>query len=317
MKKLIIASLLVTSILTGCNTTTSELNVDLDSLEGIGSKSDKLTQEKRFEIMQEEAEEARRVEKRQVPNVSYVTDDGSFRIGQTGVLRVEGGATAPITTHLIFDPACPATLRYLINTLPEMSSLISQGEIELIIKPVPYLNDTTAADYSSRASAYILASAEYAPTKTLQFLSNLLTERFAPRNSEDVVQDSDFLALMRSSGFSESEINAIDKNKEFFVSRATLAAEEFVSEDSQYLQFSTFKQTITKLVEDENNPEGYEIEEEGPISVYTPFVLINKTGELKQDALVFGQFYDLQALVNDFVKRVYDLKEEIEEEASE
>lgn len=197
----------------------------------------------------------------------YISDLGHIRIDKDGVKKNEEESTAVVTVDMFFDPACGYCALFEHESSEVLNKYIEDGVVEVIYHPVAFLNDRTPDDYSNRAVAYILAAAEYVPDKALSYLREILNQDFMPTNpGVDLTPDSKFIAVMEKLGFTEEEIDKIEENKEGFVVYALAATMDFTREDSNWKDLSSF--------EDENGP-----------YIYTPFVVINKAGELTEKSL--------------------------------
>lgn len=202
-------------------------------------------------------------------SIKYIKDSGTIRIGKHGAIRIESETKAPITIDFFFDPVCKASAEYFESVKDVLKAEIESGNVELVLRPIPYLNEKTPDDYSNRASAYTLAVAEYAPTKIFAFISELMKLDFQPQNpATDITDDVKFIRAMEKAGLGKTEIDKVDANKENFVAQTIVAAGDFFVEDSQWFKFS-------------NKPS----EEEGKMMLYTPFVLVNKSGEYNLKAI--------------------------------
>ena len=193
---------------------------------------------------------------------SYVTDLGTVRIDKEGSMKSDAELNAPVTVDIFFDPACPACAAYGDETNSTLAKHLDKGNIEVVYHPIGFLNGQTVDDYSNRAGAYILAIAEYAPEKTHEFVDKIVSLNFQPTNpAVDKTDDKLFVEVMKDIKLTDEEIEAVEENKQHFVSRIVASTKDFTSKDSEWLQFA---------------PQGY---------VFTPFVLVNKTGERTQKAL--------------------------------
>lgn len=200
--------------------------------------------------------------------IRYIKDSGTIRIGQHGAIRIESETKAPITIDFFFDPVCKASAEYFEAVKDVLKVEIEAGNAELVVRPIPYLNEKTPDDYSNRASAYILAVAEYAPTKVFNFVAELVNLDFQPQNpATDSTDDVKFIRAMEKAGLGKTEIDKVDSNKENFVARSIVAATDFFADDSKWTKFSV------------------KTNENGDKMLYTPFVLVNQSGEYKLDSI--------------------------------
>lgn len=201
-------------------------------------------------------------------NLGYMTETGGIKIGKDGAIRRGEKIDAPVVIDFFFDPVCLSCSQYNDIVGEEMKDKILKKEIGVIFHPAPYLNDKSPDDYSNRASAYMLAVAEYAPDKILPFIQILLSEKFRPENpADDITSDNKFIEAMQDSSLTDDEIEKVEFNKDSFVSIAIAAGKEFSSDNSQWTKFSK--------VTDAN----------GNKIIFTPFILVNKNGSSNSDSL--------------------------------
>lgn len=201
-------------------------------------------------------------------NPSYLNEFGIIKVYKGKVIKYNDKTNSKLTLDFFFDPVCPASSAYNNIINKELEQKIASGEIEINYRPVPYLNDKTIDDYSNRASAYILAVAEYAPGKVLEFINALLSDEFQPKETSVQLTDDYLLTeIMEKIKIDKDLISTIEENKENFVSLAIATAKDFADVDSRWLEFTS--------LQDEN----------GNGIIYTPFVLINKTGYLDTKSL--------------------------------
>lgn len=205
---------------------------------------------------------------KKVKSTRYTNKLGAIRINKNEIVKPKEKVDNEITIDFFFDPVCPASAIYNKMLQKELKEDINKGRIEIKFRPVPYLNDKTIDDYSNRASSYILAVAEYAPTKTLDFINTVLNRDFQPETPAiNATSDDKFIKAMSEIGMSEEEIVKVDTNKENFVSTAIASAEDFINENSEWLRFSK------------------RLDEQGEPIMYSPFILVNKAGEMTNNAL--------------------------------
>lgn len=222
-----------------------------------------------------------------------ISEETEDEINVSGIKVSKDGAVKELNTPIIidffFDPACLSCLIYNDEVSELINDKIESGDVGVIFHPVPFLNDKTPDDYSNRASAYILAVAEYAPDKALTFIQNVLSESFRPEElANENVPDSKFIEAMRDSGLTENEIEKVEFNKDSFVSIAIAAGKEFTSENSKWINFSP-------------------IEEDGEKVIFTPFVLVNENGQYQNEAL------SLEGdLAKELENKINEVKDEIQ-----
>lgn len=201
---------------------------------------------------------------------NYVSEDGSVRFGRQGAAvaleRDEEDEVAPVTVDYFFDPACGPCALYADATRKIMTAEMNAGNVEVVYHPVAFLNSQTPDDFSNRAGAYILAVSEYAPEKASAFVSNVVTTDFIPKTNDktgiEETPDEKFIDIMKEIGMTEEQIQDVEDHKEHFVSLVIAATEDFTTNE-KWVELSPAQ------------------------GVFTPFVLVNKTGELENKALDF------------------------------
>lgn len=198
---------------------------------------------------------------------NYVSELGKVRFGKRGALRVGEESNAEIVVDFFFDPACSACADRNDKIEVLLEELLEKEKIELIYHPVAYLNDKTPDDYSNRAAAYMLASTEYVPDKALQFIHSVESKDFLSDSpGTTITPDSKFITLMEDLDYTVEEIDQIESNKESFVSNVIAGTQDFIKEDSKWIEFSSYA------------PEGEK-------ALYTPFLLVNKKGERTTESI--------------------------------
>lgn len=189
-----------------------------------------------------------------------ILDNGSIKKSRKDI-------KAPVVVDYFFDPACPSCF----NSSKELLSFdqdIRNGNVAIVFRPVPFLNDKTVGDYSNRATSYIRAMAEYTDyNKFTKFLIELSSDSFANKVQKDFVEDQEFANAMQRSGVTQEEFQVIENNKSNFVPIAIASAQEFVSASSPWKEFSS--------VQDKN----------GNLITYAPFILVNLKGEVGAKSL--------------------------------
>lgn len=217
----------------------------------------------------------------------YVSEMGAVRVGKEGVIKVGEDSVAPVTIDFFFDPVCEACAVYLDITGEEITKHIQDGLVELVFHPVSYLNDKTPDDYSNRAGAYFLAVAEFAPDKALDFVLSIVSADFRPdKPGADITNDSKFIQVLEDLELTYEQLDKVETNKENFVAPVIAATSDFLSADSSWIRLSE--------ATDDN----------GVNFVYTPFILVNKSGELKEKALILTSADSVVKELNEAIKRV-------------
>lgn len=113
----------------------------------------------------------------------YLTSDGSYHVLPSGAVDTKADEAAKpgkVRVELILDPQCPgcgAVSRALDARLVE---LMKAGEIDLFVKPVTFLDQTSSDKYSSRAANAIVTVANDSPEQFFSFVSLLYTEGVQP-----------------------------------------------------------------------------------------------------------------------------------------
>lgn len=227
-------------------------------------------------------------------SLDKVKPDGSFVVVKTEdgydvapLVEDEFKYESVVTITNFFDPLCGACIMFEDLTKDTVDELMKTGKVAIEFRPMMFLNDGSKNDYSSRASAYVIATAEHAPTKVYSFIKELLSSEFVGFDADgnllpsvENIEDSKFEDLLTKLGVTEEELEQITTNKERYTAHTLLGTENFTT-DKKYEELS---------------PEDY---------VFTPFVLVNKTGEFTAKALEFSELdevaSDLKVAVNNIL----------------
>lgn len=82
--------------------------------------------------------------------------------------------------RVYFDFACPECYNYENANKEELDKKVESGELELVLVPIPFLDDYTADNYSTRATSAFVTIAEYEPDKAYDFFKALYDPEFFP-----------------------------------------------------------------------------------------------------------------------------------------
>lgn len=238
------------------NNVSEKESIDKESIEG----------QKENSVNKEEDTDNNRNLNNPKENYNAIETDGII-LDNGKIVKSREQIKAPIVIDYFYDPACPSCFKSS-SELISLDNKVRNGELAIIFRPVPFLNDKTIGDFSNRASSYTRAVAEYTDyDKLLNFLSEVSSKSFQEKVSEEFIDDKEFIKAMKRAGISQNEIELIEENKENFVGVSIAAAQEFTSQNSSWKKFSS--------VQDKN----------GNFIVYAPFILVNENGEMTAKSL--------------------------------
>lgn len=210
----------------------------------------------------------------------YVTEDGKFTIGKDGVIPVADIKEDTPTVIIYSDPLCPACSIYDKEAFPYLMDQVNEGNINLQNVPLMFLDNNSVDKYSSRASAYLLGVAEYAPEIASKFIPVLMENQPSEGDGEPTHTQDDFNEMFKSVGGNEEQISKIN---------------EVMGQNMDIVYKSTM-QTVNSNEIIKLSPTG---------SLYTPFVVPQKSDgkKLKAIDLVEGQLLsNTEAAVKEITK---------------
>jgi protein-disulfide isomerase len=131
------------------------------------------------------------------------TDDFGIRIGCDGV---PGGpqAAAPIRVDVVSDYICPYCQRLDEQVGAQFDQAVRDGQIELVLHPLGYLDVYSTTDYSSRAARAATAVAALDPEHFGAFDQALWDNQ--PAEGGPGLTDGEIAELARAAGVSEQAV---------------------------------------------------------------------------------------------------------------
>lgn len=201
-------------------------------------------------------------------DLKYVDENGIITIGEKGAVAVSDIKKDKPKITIYFDPMCPACSLYEHDAAPYLLEEAEKGEIYVQYAPMMFLDKASPDNYSSRASAYILGIAEYAPELVGKFIPKIMENQPGEGTGESLAQ-ADFNKFFKEVGGTEEQVDKINS----------------AMKDNMTLSYNStltmFKDTnLLKL-----SPTG---------ELYTPFIVpSNKDGkQFKAVDLVQGQLLE-------------------------
>lgn len=147
-----------------------------------------------------------------------VTAQGGFRIGTTGSVIAPDAEAADgaVRAELFFDPMCPGCASVEREAGPRFLEAAKNGEIDLHMNPLSFLDRQSSDNYSSRAVNAVVEVAEHSPEHMMAFVTAIYSEENHPSegSSYTPVTDEDFANMAQSVGVPES-VTANFKNKRY------------------------------------------------------------------------------------------------------
>lgn len=87
--------------------------------------------------------------------------------------------------HLYFDFACPDCYNYEKEKGKEWEEKVENGDVNLILTPIPFLDDYTVDNYSTRAASAFLTLAEYDPEIAFKFYQIAYDDKNFPHDGDE------------------------------------------------------------------------------------------------------------------------------------
>lgn len=147
----------------------------------------------------------------------YLATDGSYHILQDGSVDTdfEIGPIDPNKTRLqvFFDPQCPACGVVERGVGQEVEALLSEGQIDLFLTPIAFLDQTSTDGYSTRSVNALVTVAEHDPENFYPFYQSLFEEDFQPHEGAryEPVSNAALAEAARASGVSDDAAAKIEE----------------------------------------------------------------------------------------------------------
>ena len=138
-----------------------------------------------------------------------VTENGAFLVASDSVnenaKRVD----------VFFDPICPGCGIVDRAIGDKLSELVDNGEINLYLSPVSFLDITSSDQYSTRAINAFITIAEYDPKLSLKFMNAIFEKDFQPDEGIRYVSvpDESFVEIAKSVGVPDDISESITQRK--------------------------------------------------------------------------------------------------------
>lgn len=135
------------------------------------------------------------------------------------------------TMHIYFDPACPECYNYENENREDIEEKVESGELRLVLVPIPFLDEHTVDNYSTRASSAFITIAENEPDKAYAFFKELYDPEFFPFVSAGhrAKTTTDLVNIAQKVGVSEDVTEKIFENHYYNWSKNAVS---FAEEDT-------------------------------------------------------------------------------------
>lgn len=191
-----------------------------------------------------------------------VNNDGSFIVSKDGVLNVKADTSKKPILDIYLDPICPSCGNFDRASSKYLTEQVNSGKLLIRYHPLMFLDADSSDEYSTRASSFMLAVAEYAPNLAQKFVSAMYDKNFQPDEANYKATSNDkIMKLFMSIGGNERQAKKIKASLKTF-GNMTYETTMSVSKDKDLIKKS---------------PTG---------QLYTPFILPNKPGKTADKALL-------------------------------
>lgn len=191
-----------------------------------------------------------------------VNDNGSFIVGKDGVLNVKADTSKKAILDIYLDPICPSCGNFDRAASKYLTEQVNSGKLLIRYHPLMFLDADSSDEYSTRASSFMLAVAEYAPNLAQKFVSAMYDKNFQPDEAAYKATSNDkIMKLFMSIGGTEKQATKIKASLKNF-GNMTYETTMAVSKDKDLIKKS---------------PTG---------QLFTPFILPNKPGKTADKALL-------------------------------
>lgn len=142
-----------------------------------------------------------------------VDANGAFRAKQASGVKLKEDS---VRVDLFFDPQCPGCGALDRAIGPELTELSKEGEIDLYLSPVSFLDNAGRDRYSSRAANAVITVAEESPENLGEFVNAIYEEDFQPaEGGGETRSDEELIAEAVNVGVSQESAEKI-KNHSYF-----------------------------------------------------------------------------------------------------
>lgn len=196
----------------------------------------------------------------------YVNPNGSFVVNGNGAVKTKSVDKKRATLDVYFDPLCPSCGEFERASSDYLNQETKSGKLLIRYHPLMFLDQGSTDSYSSRASAYTLGVAEYAPKLAGKFVENLYAKNFQPQEGPGYKPVS------------------TEKISNMFLSiGGTKAQDKVIKANMKKFGMLSYKTTLRVMKDKElvkKSPTG---------ELFTPFVIPNAPGKTDGKALMFNK----------------------------
>jgi len=126
-----------------------------------------------------------------------VDANGAFHVSKDGVLE-DNAPTGNTRVDIFFDPMCPGCGLVDRGISDKTNELLNNGEIDLFMTPVAFLDNTSSDRYSTRAVNATITVAEESPEHYLAFVNDLYEVGHQPSEGSSYIPVSDEMLAQRA-----------------------------------------------------------------------------------------------------------------------
>lgn len=159
---------------------------------------------------------------------------------------LEKGKATPVTlkddavrVDIFFDPMCPYCAMAHNEVKDDLHNMLLNGEVELHLTPVSFLDEMSSDNYSTRAINAFIEISENSPEHSLAFLDAIFAENFQPEEKDAYkpISTDDLVKVAQKIGVSK---DVTDKFKKMnFESWIKSSAEAQMNRTDIFERFST------------------------------------------------------------------------------
>ena len=124
--------------------------------------------------------------------------NGAFHISSGGAVIEDVAPTGQTRVDMFFDPMCPGCGLVDRGIGERLNQLVDDGEVDLYMTPVAFLDHASSDKYSTRAVNATITVAEEAPEYYMAFVNTLYEEGHQPAEGASYVSVTDGLLAERA-----------------------------------------------------------------------------------------------------------------------
>lgn len=140
---------------------------------------------------------------------------GAFYVSKDGKTNQPASDSKATRVDVFFDPQCPGCGVVDRGIGDRLSELVQNGEIDLYLNPVSFLDKTSSDRYSTRSVNAVITVAEKSPENLLKFVNALYEKSFQPAEGGPSVPDAKLANLAVKVGVPE-DVTASFKDHAYF-----------------------------------------------------------------------------------------------------